>query len=818
MRYPHPLLEPILRRTLGVPLFQEQLLRIAMVAASFTPGEAEELRRAMGFKRSVERMHAIEQRLRDGMAKNGITGKTAEEIVHAITSFALYGFPECVDGETRVLDAQSGRRIKIEDVALGRERLEVTLACDADLKLRPRRVLKALASGSKRVFRVRTALGREIMATAEHPFLTIEGWRNLERLRVGDHVATARQIPNLARKRWAPHQLIVLADLIAEGNLCHPTTFYFYTAAESHRDEFIRAVERFDNTRATVARHRSCYSIHVRRQDGRRPVGAVEWIKKLGLWGLGSHAKHLPDAVFELDAASLALLLARLWEGDGHISLAGHASYDTVSRRLAEDVQHALLRLGIVSRIYERTRPYRDRFVTAFTVTITGQKNLRRFRLRIARRFLDPRKRDATEAYLSKISVPRSSRDVIPVEAKALIDGERRRRQVTWNEIAEGAGISVRAVCSPDVAKRGYMRWVIASLARYFRSAALARLAKSDLYWDRVTVIEPMGWRETYDLQIEGDHNFLANDFVVHNSHAASFALIAYASAYLKVHHPAAFLCAMLNGYPLGFYHPATLVKDAQRHGVEVRAIDVTRSDWSCGLEDGAVRLGLRYVRGLREEAGRRIEAERRAAPFSSLADFVRRTELRRVEFETLAHAGALAGLGLDRREALWQLGQLDTRPQSLLYRASGATPSPLPAMRPLEETVADYAGTGMTVGPHMLAHLREELAGRGVRSAAELRRVRSGSRVKVVGHVIVRQRPGTAKGLLFLTLEDETGTANAVVMPDVFEKHRALLHTSPILLVEGPVENVDGVIHVRGERFEAIPLCAPAPPSHDFH
>ena len=138
--------------------------------------------------------------------------------------------------------------------------------------------------------------------------------------------------------------------------------------------------------------------------------------------------------------------------------------------------------------------------------------------------------------------------------------------------------------------------------------------------------------------------------------------------------------------------------------------------------------------------------------------------------------------------------------------------------MRPLEETVADYAGTGMTVGPHMLAHLRAELAGRGVLSAAELRRVRSGSRVKVVGHVIVRQRPGTAKGLLFLTLEDETGTANAVVMPDVFEKHRALLHTSPILLVEGPVENVDGVIHVRGERFEAIPLCAPAPPSHDFH
>jgi error-prone DNA polymerase len=284
------------------------------------------------------------------------------------------------------------------------------------------------------------------------------------------------------------------------------------------------------------------------------------------------------------------------------------------------------------------------------------------------------------------------------------------------------------------------------------------------------------------------------------------------------VRHPAAFLCAMLNGYPLGFYHPSTLVKDAQRHGVEVRAIDVTRSDWSCSLQEGAVRLGLCYVRGLREEAGRRIEVERRSASFAALADFVPRTELRRAELETLAHVGALADLGLDRRDALWQLARIDTRPQSLLHRTSGAEPSPLPAMEPLEETVADYAGTSMTVGPHLLAHLREELAGRGVRSAAELRQARSGSRVKIAGHVIVRQRPGTAKGLLFLTLEDETGTANAVVMPDVFEKHRALLHTSPILLVEGPIQNVDGVIHVRGQRFEAIPLRASAPPSHDFH
>jgi error-prone DNA polymerase len=302
-------------------------------------------------------------------------------------------------------------------------------------------------------------------------------------------------------------------------------------------------------------------------------------------------------------------------------------------------------------------------------------------------------------------------------------------------------------------------------------------------------------------------------------SHAASFALIAYASAYLKVHHTAAFLCAMLNNYPLGFYHPATLVKDAQRHGVEVLSIDVTRSGWKTSIENGAVRLGLRYVKRLREQAGHRIEAERTAGGFSSLSDLVRRTDLRRDELEALAHAGALGGFGIERRDALWQLARLDTRPQSLFCRTDDATEehSPLPEMLPLEETVADYAGTGMTTGPHLLAHLRAALRLRGVLSAAELRSARNRSPVKIAGHVIVRQRPGTAKGLLFLTLEDETGTANAVVMPDVFEKHRALLHGAPILLVEGPLENVHGIIHVRGERFEALPLETTTPPSHDF-
>src|SRR5436309_863004 len=318
--YPLPSVEPLLRRTLGVPLFQEQLLKMAMVSAVFAANEAQELRRAFGFKRSERLMAEVEMMLRAGMARQGIHGDAAEEIVRSITAFALYGFPECVVGETRVIDADRGRWAAIEDIVSGRVRVESTLACDANMRLQKRRVLAATPSGRRMVYRVRTALGREIVATAEHPLLTMQGWRALVSLRAGDRIAAARTLPTLGRRRWPRYQLIVLADLIAEGNLCHPTTFYFYTTDPEHRNEFVEAVERFPNTRATVARHRNCYSVHVRRNGGPGRIGAVEWARELGIWGANARAKRFPAEVFELCAPDLALLLARLWEGDGSLS------------------------------------------------------------------------------------------------------------------------------------------------------------------------------------------------------------------------------------------------------------------------------------------------------------------------------------------------------------------------------------------------------------------------------------------------------------------------------------------------------------------
>ncbi|MCU0227927.1 MAG: error-prone DNA polymerase [Bryobacterales bacterium] len=307
-------------------------------------------------------------------------------------------------------------------------------------------------------------------------------------------------------------------------------------------------------------------------------------------------------------------------------------------------------------------------------------------------------------------------------------------------------------------------------------------------------------------------------------SHAASFALLVYASAYLKAHYAAAFLAALLNCQPMGFYAPATLVKEFQRRGVRVLPVCVKSSAVKCTLpDDNTVRLGLRYVAGLREDAAQGIQQERFSnGQFRGLQDFTRRTRLRKDELDTLAEMGALNGLDetLHRREALWQVAKFGRPAGPLLeqYDEAHSDASPLGAMSAMERMEADYRNSGLTVGRHPLAHLRPRLDEDGIRRATDLRGIPHGKRVRVAGVVIVRQRPSTAKGIVFLSLEDESGVSNIIVWPDLFEQHRLLFTAHPLLVIEGLVQQQDNVIHVKAERL--WPLDGPryTPESHDFH
>ncbi len=410
-------------------------------------------------------------------------------------------------------------------------------------------------------------------------------------------------------------------------------------------------------------------------------------------------------------------------------------------------------------------------------------------------------------------------------------------------------------------------------------------------------------------------------------SHAASFALLAYASAYLKAHYPAAFYTALLNNQPMGFYHPATLVKDAQRRGVRFRPIDVQISNWECTVEaDGAIRLGLRYVSGLREQAGRAIcttntwsasrsderprstalrhargipsvstdealalQTGRLVCPkcgcddasmlestdrgwfcnvcshewgnrsgvsplvtpeprsgeggpvtpqrsedrrFKSLDELVARAGLRRDEVVTLADVGALNSFGYDRRSALWQ-AERAVRPSGELFEeaeqaggagwagwteASDTNPCPLRPMTESERLVADYAGMGLSIGRHPMALRRDELAMRGILRASDLHVARQGRRVRVAGMVITRQRPGTAKGFVFLTLEDESGIANIIVRPDLFARDRLVIVEEQFLIVDGVLQNQDGVTSVRAEAVQGMRGVDFQFDAHDFY
>ena len=311
-------------------------------------------------------------------------------------------------------------------------------------------------------------------------------------------------------------------------------------------------------------------------------------------------------------------------------------------------------------------------------------------------------------------------------------------------------------------------------------------------------------------------------------SHAASFALIAYASAWLKFHYLPVFTAAILNNQPMGFYSAAVLVKDAQRHGLRVKPVDVTCSDWNCTLEPEpggayALRLGLRYVRGLRANVAAEIERVRVMCPFGGTEEFARRVPaLLQAELDTLAETGALNSLGekVHRRDALWQVSRAGRQAGPLFSELDHDEErySPLEAMSPEERLVADYAGTGVTVGRHPMAHCRTQLRQMNVLRAGDLKLLRHGVYARVAGCVIARQRPGTAHGFIFLSLEDESGITNAIVDPDLYEANRSLVTYGKVLLIEGTLQNVDKVIHIRSKHIEGLHITEAPMMSHDFH
>ncbi len=840
--FKHEKLEPILGETYGICIYQEQIIQILTNLAGYSPGQADIVRRAISKKKASE----IEKHKKifiDGCAKNDVPKKAAAAIYADIEFFARYGFNKCLPGDVEVVDAATGRLVRVEDLYTGEAQLGETLTCDTDaLKLQAGAVSAVMDNGVKPVYRLTTALGRTIEATANHPFYTFNGWRLLEELEIGGQVAVPRRLPVEGQQHWPDHEVIALGHLLAEGNLCHPHSVYFYSQDAAQVQDYVDAAEAFANVECSIAIHKGTYSVYAKRVERTVEPGIVTWAKVLGIWGKNALQKTIPDAVFELNNGQIGLLISRMWAGDGHINTTDRSLYyATSSERMARQLQHLLLRLGIISRLRTVNFPYKEGRI-GYQLFVTGNDNLATFQRWIGTHFISDKRHEQMMELVLTAPVSSGTKDVIPVGIKELVRSAKEQAGVTWLDMNRDCGVAQREFYPIGTStKSGFTRDAIARLADYFASDDLSRYADSDIYWDKITSIEYVGEKQTYDLEVPGTHNFVANDILVHNSHAADYAVITVQTAYLKAKYPVEYMAALLLIERDKTEKVTNFIGECRRMGIDVLAPDINysgmdfeiqtlpeetpsqaRRDPNIGFDfpipDGsAIRFGMAAIKNVGENPVRAIlEGREEGGGFNSLEDLCDRVDLRKVgkrPLECLIKAGALDRFG-QRSQLLDVIEQLVAQSAGIhSARASGqismfdmlggsaavkASPIRLPNIdeAPGRERLQwEKELLGIYVASHPLQQLNIDLTGKVTCQCAELNESHDGSSAVLVGMISDVRQINTKKGdrMAFVQLEDLSGTCDVVIFPRTFEEYGARLEIDSLVLIKGTAQTRQG-------------------------
>ncbi len=838
VEYKHPTLEPILAETYGIIVYQEQIIQIASQLAGYTPGEADLMRRAVAKKKDKE-MAKHKVKFLEGAVANGIPWSTAEAIYEDIVYFANYGFNKCLPGDVEVLDADTGRLVRIEDLYRQQTTLSRTLSCDTDaLKLQSQPVARVMANGFKPVYRLTTATGRTIEATANHPFYTFDGWRLLEELQPGQLIATPRCIPVQGTKRWPDHQAIVLGHLLAEGNLCHPASVYFYTQDDALLADYCSAAEQFANTQCSISLHKGTHSVYAKRRQRHQEAGIVTWVKELGLWGKKAVEKVIPAEVFELTNRQIGLLISRMWEGDGHINMTGRSLfYATSSERMARQLQHLLLRFGVISRVRTVAFPYKEGR-TGYQVFITGDENITVFAAQIGVYFVSPGHRETLQALLGRTEPHQSSKDIVPVAVKEQVREAKTRSGLTWTEINRQSGVAQREFYpANNPGKNGFRRQTIQRLADFFSDDALQRYAQSDIYWDKIVSIDFVGEKQTYDLEVPETHNFVANDILVHNSHAADYAVITVQTAYLKAYYPVEYMAALLTVERTDLDKVTNFIKECRHMGIEVLPPDINQSDMGFTIVElpemtevktfgrtrfdfrvppgSAIRFGLAAIKNVGEGPVEEIlRAREEGGPFASPADFCERVDLRKVNrraLEALIKVGAMDAWGereqllaaIDQMQAVsrnvWEakdvgqgslfdmLGEMDAGSSHIHLQL----PQKYASVTSKEKLSWEKDLLGVYVSSHPLLELSVNYQHAVSATCTDIIPIRRGRHVSVLGMIAGVRTITTKKGdrMAFVTLEDMNGACDVTVFPKVYEATKDILHEGRIVLVRGKVD-----------------------------
>jgi len=825
--YLHPKLEPILKDTYGICVFQEQLMRIATDVAGFTLSEADILRKAIG-KKIKTLLDKQKVKFLDGAIKNGVKRDTAQRLWQWILPFAQYGFNKCLTGDTEIIDADTGQLIKIKDLYLKKEKIKNTITCDTDrLKMKKEKVLRVMDNGVNPVYKITTEAGKSIEATANHPFYTFGKWRRLDELKKGDLIATPRKLPIQGKEVWPKHEVIALGHLLAEGNLCHPHSVYFYSQKEKYVKDYIKAAESFENVSCSTSIHKNTFYVYAKRINRKHPPGIVSWAKRLDIWGKSARQKEIPKQVFSLQDTQIALLISRMWEGDGHISSTGACPYyATSSKKMAHQIQHLLLRLEILSRL--RKAVFSSKKFIGYQIHITGQENITRFEKYIGKYFVDKNKRNhLKKAIIKANSEAIGTKDIIPLAIKKLVRTAKEKSGIGWREFNKQSGIAQREFLPTNSAgKIGFRRNTIARVANYFESNEIKKHAESDIYWDRISKIKYIGKKQTYDLEIPKTHNFIANDIMVHNSHATAYAMIAYQTAYLKTHYPLEFMTGVLVSEKADIERTAVLIEECKSMGINVLRPDINESEKKfTAVGKNSIRFGLSAIKNVGERAVEQIVSERKAnGQFKSISDFALRVSgsaLNKKTVESMVKAGAFDKLG-ERQKLLngmphllkWarQQQSFEAQGQQSLFSGGGKSIQALeikleevPPARKAEKLKWEKELLGLYVTSHPL----EPFTNLFKEKALPIQQLGQSIQKRVcIGGIISGIRKILTKNgdpMMFATLEDKTGKIDVVVFPKTLKKNGHSLEQDKIVFMSGKVDERKGRTQLICDSVEEI-------------
>jgi len=809
--YEHPLMEKYLRETYGIMVYQEQVMQIASELAGFTMGEADALRQAMG-KKKPEVMAEQRAKFLEGAAARGVKPKVAERIFDLMERFAGYGFNKCLTADA-VVEMANGSRRPITEVRPG----DRVLTKDG-----PFQTPGARPSGLRRVGRLRLANGMSLRCTPDHPIFTQRGWVNAEALRVSDLVAVARDLP-CGDRRPAPHEPALLGHALSEGCLGYEGHFYLYSSDADELADMSAVLSRFPNTLPRVERRVAGRASSVRpvRLDRATPSAAVTFLfETCGLRGQGALTKRVPQLADTWDREAVAILVAKLFQGDGCIHAATRSVfYATSSEGLAADVRRLLLKLGLASTIHTKTFAYRGGRRAGYTVNLLGgAPAFTRFQEAIGQHLVGRRREALTALGGSAGAVSRlRARGTVEIVPLAVCQDPIReaisKRYPTLKAGCRDLRIAYRLMFG-DKRKNGIRRDTLRDLAERLDAPPLYALADSAIGWSRFREFTVEGVEPTYDIDVPGARSFIANGVVVHNSHAAAYAIVAYQTAYLKANYPVEFMAALLTSEMTNTDKIVIHIEECRAMGLDVLPPDVNVSGLRFGVAGGTIRFGLGAIKNVGEKAIESVVAGRASeGPFASLADFCRRVDLQLVNrrvLESLIKAGAFDSLGQSRAQLLagldgaLEVGQREQREreqgQASIFDLMGGA-APVAALPTLDPPVPEWdvdqlllyekEVLGFYLSGHPLKRVWEQAQRLGAVAIADLASREDGSRVLLCGLVGAVREINTKNGdrMAFATLEDMDGAVELTIFPETFRQSAGHLKSGVPLLVRGKVE-----------------------------